>query len=589
MRILDIETTGLNPWADDAAILQVAWADDDEAPIVLHLADKYPDGEWQARLQRVLADCPPIIGHNVKFDAKWLRRFKVPVTVENDTMLIAQMANENRRLGLKLLMAQEMGGNWSWEGEWDATDPAGMAAYVAKDVIATRLLYRREYPQLTKVQRSLLKGVVIPALNELVITELNGLYMSREAIMAAKDTLQAQAEQLLRQLDAFIPDESEWPDKVKPAWGATNWQRWLLFTYFGITPTAVGKPSKMFPAGAPSMSAANMVDIDHPAAKLVVALSKVKKLQSAFIKPYLAQLSPNNKLYTTFNLAGTVTGRLSAGADQKKAGTPKRKGTPMKPAGINVQQVPKDKVIKPLFQAPPGCVFMEADYSQLELRVAAVLAQERTMLRLYHEGKDIHTWMASSLLHKTEDITPLERRTAKAINFGFLYGMRPKHFKQLAKQQYGIEVTDKEAEQFRAHYFATFPDLERWHAKQIRRAQRQGYVSTLFGRRRHLPDIVSGEFGLRSAAERQAINAPVQGTGSDIALSAYAKLGARGAGWACVGLVHDALLFYVKKDKAEAVAHQVKAIMEHKLSGFNCPLVADVVWGAYWGDAAHEL
>jgi len=585
MRYLDLETTGLDPFAPDAAILIVGWADDNGKPVVLHLADLHPD-DWRSRLKEALADCPPIIGHNVKFDAKWLRRFGVKVEVAHDTMLIAQLVDENRRLGLKSLMADEMGEDWTWDGPWDASRPKEMAMYLAKDVLATRRLYKREYPQLTREQRVLLAKVVIPALNHLVVTELTGLYVPRAGLDAAQELVNSRRDTILRELDKVIPPESEWPAGIKqPAWGATNWQRWFLFEHLGIKPRVVGRPSKMFPAGAPSMSASAMTGITHPVGKLVVDLAKVKKMQTGFLTPYRAQLGDGDKLYSTFNLAGTVTGRLSAGAAQSdKAKQPSRKTV-----GINIQQVPKDKIIKPLFKAPPGYVFMEADYSQLELRVAAVLAHERTMLRLYQEGKDIHTWMAASLLHKTEGITELERRTAKAINFGFLYGMRAKAFQQLAKQQYGVDTTDSEAERFRDHYFHSFPDLEAWHRKQIQAARHLGYVTTLFGRRRHLPDINSPEFGFRSAAERQSINAPVQGSGSDIALYAYARLGARGDGWACVGLVHDALLFYVKADRAEDVGRMIKAEMEMELPRFDCPLVADVVWGAHWGDHAHEL
>lgn len=582
MRYLDIETTGLDPYAKDAAILMVGWADDDGKPVVLHLASTHPD-DWRDRLRLVPTD-QPVVGHNIKFDLKYLRRFGVHLTAEADTMLIAQTVDENRRLGLKDLMAEEMGGDWTWEGAWDASDPKGMARYLAMDVVATRGLYAREALRLTKEQRALMAKVVIPALNALVVTELTGLYVPRAKLDEAQKAISGLRDGILRELDKVIPPESEWPAGVTPAWGSTNWQRWFLFTYLGIKPASVGKPTKMFPKGAPSMSAAAMVGITHPVGKLVTELAKVKKMQSGFLTPYRTQLR-KDRLFTTFNLAGTVTGRLSAGAAQDD----KRPRRPRKSVGINVQQVPKDKIIKPLFSAPPGYVFMEADYSQLELRVAAVLAQEPVMLRLYEEGKDIHTWMASSLLHKTEGITELERRTAKAINFGFLYGMRPKHFQELAKQQYGIDVTAGEAEKFRDHYFHSFPGLEAWHRKQVRLAQRNGYVSTLFGRRRHLPDIDSPEFGFRSAAERQAINAPVQGTGSDIALYSYARLGARGPGWACVGLVHDALLFYVREDIADSVAHMVKKEMERPLPAFNCPIVADVTWGAYWGDHTNEL
>lgn len=580
MRFLDIETTGLNPWADDAAILMVGWADDDDKPTILHLADTHPD-DWVDRLRTHLSDSPPIVGHNVKFDLKYLRRFGVKLEAESDTMLISQLADENRVLKLKTLMADEMGGDWTWQGAWDNSDPAGMARYLAMDVVATRKLYHREYPRLTMKQRALLTHVVIPALNALVVPELNGVYMSREKIERTKEGVLLAKEAVLRQLDDLIPPEDEWPAGVTPAWGATNWQRWFLFTYLGIKAPRKGKPSKMFPDGAPSMSADVLAELHHPAAALVRRMAKLNKVQSGFLTPYATQLDNRSRLYTSFYLDGTVTGRLAAGKEKRDERKVK--------IGFNIQQVPKDDIVKPLFEAPPGYVFMEADQSQLELRVAAVIAGETTMLRLYNEGADIHTWMARQLLHKSEGITELERRTAKATNFGFLYGMRPRHFVTLARTQYGLDMSEAKATTFREHYFKTFPGLARWHEREIAGCRRRGYVSTLSGRRRHLPDINAPDFKTRSAAERQAINSPVQGTGSDIVLAAFARLGSRGDGWLCIGLVHDALLFYVKESIAEEFAHRVKAEMERPLKGFSCPLIANVTWGKHWGDHTHEL
>ena len=575
--ILDLETTGLDPHADDAAILMVGWLDTESGtPTVLHLASKHPDPEvWIPRLQKHLAGFPPVLGHNIKFDLKWLKRFGVELEPAGDTMVIAHLVDENRSLGLKSLMADELG-DWSWDGPWDASDPAGMAKYLVKDLCATHMLWRREEPKLTKAQRALYAKVLVPAIGHLVTTELAGLHVPAEALRRAQAATRRARDAVLDQLDPLIPPVDEWPPGInEPAWGSTNWQRWFLFEHLGIKPHSRGKPTNMFPSGAPSTSAAAMAHIDHPVGKLVVELAKVQKQQTGFITPYLAQLR-DDTLYTSFNLTGTVTGRLSSGAVAKGI-------------GVNLQQVPKDKVVKPVFQAPPGYMFMEADYSQLELRVAAVMAQERRMLELYDQGRDIHSWMVGRLLGKTKDVTELERRTAKAVNFGFLYGMYPKLFMQVAKQQYGLDIGPAEAERFRDSYFQAFPGLAGWHRTVVAKAYALGHASTLFGRRRHLPGLYSDDRMTRSAAERQAINAPVQGTGSDIALYAYARLGAEGKHWRCVGLVHDALLFYVREDKAEKVARMLKQEMERPLPRFNCPLVVDVTWGPHWGARTHEL
>jgi len=587
MRFLDLETTGLDPFAPDAAILMLGYADNDGRPRVHHLADLHPD-DWQDRLKAVMADCPPVVGHNVKFDLKWLRRFGVKVEAEADTMLIAQMVDENRpSLGLKSLMAEEMGGDWTWTETWDAHNPQGMARYLVKDVIATRKLYHREAPQLTPQQAELMTKIIIPALNLLVGVELRGIYMRIEDVNA----LEKQVRQLITQVDdklgARVPSSA--PMAVK--WGNTNFQRWFLFEHLHLRPQRLGKPTKAYPQGNPSMAADVLQAYHHPVTDLLIERARLQKILTGFILPYARQLAPvdqrlprRRRLYTTFNLAGARTGRLSAG----KADNGVWVASYRQPVGINIQQVPKDSMVKPLFTAPKGYVFMEADYSQLELRVAAVIAQEPTMLGLYERGADIHTWMVKQLLHKDHDITELERRTAKAVNFGFLYGMRAKHFGELARNSYGVEVTLEEAERFREHYFRSFPTLQAWHARQIDLARRQGYVQTLFGRRRHLPDIDSSEFSLSSQAERQAINAPVQGSGSDICLWAFVRLMStpRAPDWYCIGLVHDALLFYVRKPIARDVALMVKKEMERPLKGFNCPLVADVTWGAHWGD--HE-
>jgi DNA polymerase-1 len=257
-----------------------------------------------------------------------------------------------------------------------------------------------------------------------------------------------------------------------------------------------------------------------------------------------------------------------------------------------------------VFGAPPGWFFVEFDYSQIELRIAAYLARETTMLHLYATGQDIHTAMAMTMTGKPWHggkcdcggcVTGEERKKAKAVNFGFLYGMGWAKFISTAWENYGVRVTEQEAQAFRVAFFQQFPLLQRWHARQRKLAHTYGRVETPMGRIRHLPDIYSPDRGVMAEAERQAINSPVQGFASDMcALSLvvlareFRRLGIRAYP---IGSVHDAVNWEIHADDLEQALPLIKYRMENlpledlfNLT-IDVPIVADCKIGTRWGQA----
>lgn len=568
MLFLDIETTGLNPRAKDAAVLMVGVLGDkpEDEPRVFHMASKHPE-TWRARLVKLCGKLPPVMGHNIKFDIVYAKRFGANIEAAGDTMLGAHMVDENRPLGLKSLMADFMGGDWSYDGVWDDSDPEAMAAYLKKDLLATRELYRINKGKLTSNQKKLLRKVVVPAINMLAETEDYGIPISRDKLEIASRKYTSELAEIDAQLDSEIP--SEIPEGIQVKWGTTNFQRWFLYDYLGIPKKEVGKPTKAFPNGAPSLSKKALAYMDHPIAKTLLERSRLKKNIDGFITPYKDQIDGKGRLYTSFKLHGTVTGRLSS-------------GKVCDGVGVNLQQVPKDPYIRGLVAAPEGYKIIEADYSQLELRVAAVVSRDKNMLQLYRDGGDIHSQTTRAI--GLDPDNSFDRRKAKIVNFGFLYGMSAKSFVQFAKVSYGTDITLDEAEQFREDFFRHWSGLRPWHARAKARAHKLGYSSTMFGRRRHLPGLYSSDEYEVAAAERQAVNSQVQGTGSDVMLRAAVQVWSSLEGDSHIlGLVHDAVLVLVPEELAETTACMIQETMERPLPHFDCPLVADVEIGTCWG------
>lgn len=607
----DIETNGFDEFRDDAKIVSLSittWMADDDHPTatwVVPLA--HPQSPWRPQWEKVvrvlnkpMSQVPVRVAHNGKFDCRWLRQFGNRVSLTADTMLTAHMLDENRPKGLKPLAQTLLGvGAWDISTKDLMSDPLKQVLkYNAYDTFYTAHVYfvferqLAEKPHLKK----LLDKMSVPASEAFTDIEREGIWVDRETMDTNAHISKMELKTIDDELMTYVPDKKEWPEDIKEVnFNPSKFSRWFLFDYLELPVLERGKEKPNGDLGDPSMAEANMQKLqrDHPhrVIDLLLARTKWQKYSSAFFSAYQEQIDHNDRIHTTFKLTGTVTGRLSSG----KGDADKVTGR-VQNRGVNLQQVPRDKFVRGIFGAPPGHVFIECDYSQVELRVAAFLAREETMLNLYRTGQDIHTNMAMRMTNKpASEVTKDERKKAKAVNFGFLYGMGARKFVDTAWSNYGVVVTEEEAMAFRKAFFDEFPMLHRWHNKQRALARKYKRVESPIGRARNLPDIDSPHQTVRAEAERQSINSPVQSFASDMAVMALVLLNQefkdRGLETHSVGTVHDAINFQAPIDELEEVIPLIKHTMENvpmeEWFGvhLDVPIVADVATGERWGGA----
>ena len=606
---VDIETNGFNEDAPGAKIISIAltlWGKGAEAPeSVWSIALEHPGVERDHasalnlldHICRHLQNIPKIVAHNGKFDLRWINHHwkNGNLSLTFDTMLAAHILNENRPKGLKPLAQTHLGVEaWAISTKsLDETPLNEVLRYNALDTWYTAYLYfmfraqLRDQPRLARI----MTRIMVPASNVFTQIERDGIYVHRDLL--EKNALESR--KMLARIDRAIMKYVPEDVPVEPNLNPSTFSRWLLFTHLGLPVLALGKQRLDGTPGQPSMAEATLqhlqADHPHPVLKGMLARTKWQKFNSGFFTPYLEQIDEASRIHTTFKLTGTVTGRLSSGKgdDEKVTGRAQNRG-------VNLQQVPRDQLVRGIFGAAPGNVFIEFDYSQVELRVAAFLARESNMIHLYQTGKDIHMTMAMRMTGKPEsEVTKDERKKAKAVNFGFLYGMGWKKFIETAWSNYGVVVNEEEAQEARRAFFAEFPELQRWHGRQRRLAAKYKRVESPIGRVRHLPDIDSRDDGVRSEAERQSINSPVQSFASDLTILSLITLDRlfkkKGLKARSVGTVHDAINFEVPINEVTRVVPMIKYVMENlpleKWFGvvLDIPIVADCKIGTRWGDA----
>jgi DNA polymerase-1 len=390
----------------------------------------------------------------------------------------------------------------------------------------------------------------------------------------------AAAEEYLSQ---WVPENRPYPVN----YNTSNFLLWWLYEHLSLPVIARTK------TGKPSANEATVMELAeiHPVGKGLLNRGKWSKYCTSFFGPYSEQLDSNHRIHTSFKLYGTVTGRTSSGKEEEEKITAKRQIR-----GVNMQQVPRDVFVRGIFGAPPGWSFVEADFSQIELRIAAFLACEETMLHLYATGQDIHMAMAMTMTGKPQHaVSKEERKKAKAVNFGFLYGMGWAKFVKTAWANYGVRVTEAESKAFRQTFFDQFPKLVRWHAKQRMMVNKYARVESPVGRIRHLPDIRSPHQDVRAEAERQAINSPVQSFASDLLIMSMVDIDRefrrQGMRARPIGTVHDSCNFEIPNGELSVALPIIKNTMENlplydrfKLN-LTVPIIADLKVGTRWGGA----
>lgn len=575
----DLETTGLDEFAPTAQIVSVgfAWEEGRAAVVPLHHAQatfRDPMAVLALLKPTLERDGVRYVGHNAKFDARWLGRFGVYVPVTFDTMLASHLLDENGQHGLKPLSQIHLGASDYDIGD-DVKDAYNaplkrLCIYNGKDCDYTLKLYNlfkerlKEEPRLARLYLKL----TMPAARTLTKVEATGMWVDPQRMK--ERTFQAEHKFLMCQnfMRMYLPTD-------KPNINFNSPQQVGAWLFGDLKLPILEETAK----GMPSTREAVLLQLAKQS-KPVAALLKYRKWAkylSTYLRPWKEQVDQRGRLHTSYLLHGTVTGRLSS-------------------RGPNLQQVPRDPFIRSIIGAPPGWVFVEADYSQVELRIAAMIANERNMLRAFATGEDIHMKTACEMTGKSPaDVTSEERKKAKAVNFGFLYGMGAAKFVIYARDNYDVEVSLAEAERTRDRFFESYPRLRSWHDRQRRLAERYGRVQSPLGRIRHLPDMQSSDRDVRAESERQAINSPVQSMASDLMLVSLTRLGetlpsntAR-----VVGTVHDAILFEVRVGAEVTVLPTIENIMTDvsyvkKAFGtdITVPIEVEIKVSTHWGESS---
>lgn len=613
----DVETTGPEPHLQDAAIvslsLTTAGISGMASARVWEIPLFHPESPWRRIWQQVLTiitkrlmKVKKRVAHNAKFDSKWMQHFTdVPFVPTFDTIIAIALLDENKPKGLKPNAQQILGADpWAVDTKNLLDMPIGeVLEYNGLDTWHTLRLYYH-FRALLKKQPRILKlfvHLMMPLVAELTFIERRGVYVDREVLATNSHVCEMTLNDIEESLMGYVPEWDEIPPQFKEInFGPSNFARWLLFEHLQLPILARGKAKDDGSPGMPSMAEAVMLELAEldPIGAIMGNRALWYKRKTGFFDAYHEALSDESRIHTTFKPWGTVTGRLSSGKEDVEKVTARGAFR-----GVNIQQVPREKLLRGVFGAPPGSWFVQADYSQVELRIAAFLARETTMLHLYATGKDIHLAMAMRMTGKVfwhggacdcgKCITKEERKAAKAVNFGFLYGMGWAKFVSTAWSTYQLRVTEEEARAFRISFFDQFPVLPIWHRRQRALVRKYKRVETPMGRIRHLPDIDSPDQGVASEAERQAINSPVQAMASDMAALSLVHISrhfrAEGMRAHPVGTVHDAVLFEIPDDEMSYALPHIKTTMENlpleRMFGINLdvPIVADLSVGPHWG------
>jgi len=511
------------------------------------------------------------IGHNLKYDGIMLERYGLPIKPYSyDTMIAGFLiAPASRHLGLKDMAEIELGirmthidkliGSGRSQITMDQVAIADAAAYAAADADVTLQLKPVVQKKLEEVNAvNIFRDMEMPLVPVLAEMEQVGIHLDTAFFEKFSRELNQRREELQEQVFQAVGYTFNL--------NSTQQLSTALFENLGLTPPTKKKTS----SGHYSTSASVLeaIESQHPVVKWILEYREVAKLKSTYVDALPKQVNPlTGRVHTSFNQTGTVTGRISSN-------------------NPNLQNIPTrtelGRRVRNGFVAAPGCLLVAVDYSQIELRIAAHMSGDKAMLAAFRAGQDIHAATAAAIYEVPLDaVTKDQRRHAKAINFGLIYGM----------SAFGLtnttELTLAEAENFVKAYFEQFPGVKQYLDSIRKSAAETGYVETLLGRRRYFPNLTRPvNNNLRRREEREAINAPIQGTAADIMKLAMiqlppvlveAGLNAR------VSLqIHDELILECPKAELHETVRTTRQVMENTYQ-LSIPLLTDARWGDSWG------
>ncbi|MBC7250321.1 MAG: DNA polymerase I [Anaerolineae bacterium] len=573
----DVETTSTD--AMQAQLVGIALTDEPGQGFYIPMGHR-PDTDRQLPLDTVLNKLKPVLtsshiaryAHNGKYDITVLALHGLPIpNLSFDTMIAEwlidpasrSLALKNlawARLGVEMTAITELIGKGKQQMTMDLVPVERVAPYAAADVDMTHRLVGVLEPELR--QRALWKlftEVEMPLVTVLADMEMRGIKLDVDYLRQMSADLQKRLLDLEQQIHRLVG--------YKFNIGSTHQLSKALFETLGLPAQGVPKTKSGYYSTAASVL--ENLQGKHPVIDLLLEHRQLAKLRSTYVEALPALVNPRTgRLHTSYNQTGTVTGRLSSSEP-------------------NLQNIPvrteTGREVRRAFVADKGHLLLAADYSQVELRILAHISQDPAMLEAFRRGEDIHATTAAALYGvPISQVTPAMRRVAKTTNFAISYGVTGYGLSQQT------ELTPEEGNQFITAYFARFPKVKAYLDETRRRAAEQGYVETLLGRRRYFPELQSGakvHAGVRSAAERMAINTPIQGTAADIIKIAMVRLHRalreRGLHAGMILQVHDELVLEVPKKEVSTVAPLVREVMEGAYQ-LDAPLKVDMKIGENW-------
>ncbi|HZP91674.1 MAG TPA: DNA polymerase I, partial [Burkholderiales bacterium] len=573
---VDTETTSLDQMA--ARLVGLSLCAEPGHAAYIPVAHSYPGAPEQLSRDAVLAKLRPWledasrpkVGQNLKYDMHVLANHGLRLRgVAHDTLLQSYVLESHRphdmddlalrHLDVKTITYDDVTGKGAARIAFEQVDVSRATEYSAEDADVTLQLHHAMYPEVARDERLLrvYRDIEVPVLAVLFSMERAGVLLDTAALEAQSAELGAK----MAELERAIHQEAGQPFNLN----SPRQLQEILFERKGLPVV------KKTPSGQPSTDedVLQQLALDHPLARLILDYRGLSKLKSTYTDKLPKMVNPaTGRVHTNYSQAVAVTGRL-ASSDPNLQNIPVR--------------TPEGRRIREAFVAPPGSHILSADYSQIELRIMAHLSRDANLLKAFAAGEDVHRHTASEIFGvDAAAVTSEQRRYAKVINFGLIYGMSPFGL----ASQLGIERAA--AQQYMDRYFSRYPGVADYMQRTRESARNLGYVETAFGRRLHLVDIKASNQSRRQGAERAAINAPMQGTAADLIklamIAVHERIARLRLATRLIMQVHDELVFEVPEAELEAVRWEVPALMSG-VAKLDVPLVVDVGVGSNWEKA----
>ena len=572
----DTETTSLDSMR--AEIVGISFAVEPKRAAYIPLAHDYPGAPLQLSLDAVLAALKPVLedptrpklGQHAKYDINVLSTHGVAVCgVVHDTMLESYVLGSTQRhdmdtlakrhLGIDTIHYQDVAGKGAKQISFSQVDLDTACRYAAEDADITLRLHHALWPKLEMQPgpRSIYEDIEIPLIAVLARMEQRGVLIDSGALRTQSHELAQRMRELTEQAFA-IAGRNFSLDSTKQLAA-------ILFDELKL-PVAVKTPGGQASTNEEALEA---IADQHELPRVILEYRSLAKLRSTYTEKLAQIVNPRTgRVHTSYGQAITATGRLSSS-------DPNLQNIPIKTA--------EGRRIRQAFIAPDGWKVVAADYSQIELRILAHMSGDSGLMAAFHGGQDVHRATAAEVFGVPQDqVDANQRRAAKVINFGLMYGMSAFG---LAR---ALGISRGDAQDYIARYFARYPGVQTFMEEIREQARRDGYVETLFGRRVHLDYINSRNGAQRAGAERAAINAPMQGTAADIIKRAMLTVDA----WLLdqtdsarmLMQVHDELVFEVREDHVDLIVAGVRERMA-AAAKLNVPLLVDIGVGANWDEA----